>query len=243
MPGNQGMPAAARAFSTYGRFVMKKFEKEIGALQARVVTMGDIAQSMVSMTISAMTDLKPVYQKVLESEDKLDRMQLEIDHEAVRLLTVYSPVAADLRFILSVIQVNMALERVGDQCVGVCHALDTAARQADAEMLPKLRDMGGLVEEMLRDAVKAFASRDAALARTTLSHDDPVDSLNDKIVKQVLTDDTVRQAMTPARDLAGALTLILLARSLERMADQATNICESVIYMVKGDDIRHQHAA
>src|SRR5688572_26008167 len=79
-----GMPAGARAFSTYGRFVMKKFEKEIGTLQGRVVVMGDIAQSMVSMTISAMTDLKPVYQKVLDNEDKLDRMQLEIDHEAVR---------------------------------------------------------------------------------------------------------------------------------------------------------------
>jgi phosphate transport system protein len=220
---------------------MKKFDHELDALHERVEAMGDTAQSIVSLAISAMTNLKPVYKKVLETEDKLDRMQLDIDHEAVRLLTVYSPVAADLRFLLAVIQVNMALERVGDQAVGVCHALDTAGRQVDGAMLPKLQDMGGLVQGMLRDAMQAFANRDAALARTTMAHDDPVDSLNDKILKEILSDDAVLQAIAPPRDLAGALTQVLLARSLERMADQATNICESVIYMVKGDDVRHQH--
>lgn len=220
---------------------MKKFEQELGSLQKRVVAMGDLAQTMVAMAVSAMTDLKAVYKGVLSAEDQLDQLQLEIDHETVRLLTVYSPVAADLRFLLSVFQVNMALERVGDQSVGLCHTLDTAARQADQALLPRLQDMGGLVRAMLRDAMQAFAHNDVGLARTTITHDDPVDSLNDTILKQVLSDDAMRQAMCPPRDLAGALTQILLARSLERMADQATNICESVIYMVKGDDVRHQH--
>lgn len=220
---------------------MKKFEQEQEALRNRVVHMGELAQSMVAMAISAMTDLPAVYQKVLAVEEEVDQMQLDIDHEAVRLLTVYTPVAGDLRFLLSVSRVNMALERIGDQAVGLCHNLDFSARHADASVLPKLHRMGDLVQGMVRDALRAFALKDASLARATMAHDDAVDALNDEIMKEILSDDIVRQAITGPRDIAGALTQVLLARSLERMADQATNICEEVIYIVKGDDVRHSH--
>ncbi len=221
---------------------MKKFEQELETLRNRVVEMGELAQSMVAMAISAMTDLPAVYQKVLAVEDQVDQMQLAIDHEAVRLLTVYTPVAGDLRFLLSVSRVNMALERIGDQAVGLCHNLDFSARHADAAVLPKLHRMGQIVQTMVREALRAFSQKDAALARATMNHDDAVDALNDEIMKEILSDDIVRQAITGPRDIAGALTQVLLGRSLERMADQATNICEEVIYIVKGDDVRHSHA-
>ena len=220
---------------------MKKFDQELEALRDRVVEMGGMAQSMVAMAISAMTDLPAVYQKVLAVEEKVDQMQLAIDHEAVRLLTVYTPVAGDLRFLLSASRVNMALERIGDQAVGLCHNLDFSARHADSAVLPKLHRMGDTVQTMVRDALEAFRLKDASLARATMTHDDIVDGLNDEILKETLSDDIVRQAITGPRDIAGALTQVLLARSLERMADQATNICEEVIYIVKGDDIRHSH--
>src|SRR5829696_7364545 len=100
---------------------MKKFDQELASLRSRVVEMGHLAQSMVEMAIAAMTDLDAVYKQVLANEDRLDQMELDIDHEAVRLLTVYSPVATDLRFVLSVSHVNNALERIGDQAVGLCH--------------------------------------------------------------------------------------------------------------------------
>src|SRR5881227_1666173 len=101
-------------------FAMKKFDTDLAKLAARVMEMGTIAQSMVDMARLAMTELTSVYDKLLKAEDKLDKMQLEIDHEAVRLLTVYSPVAGDLRYVLSVTHVNAALERIGDQAVGLC---------------------------------------------------------------------------------------------------------------------------
>lgn len=220
---------------------MKRFEQELEALRDRVAGMGHLAQGMVRMALSAMTDLPAVYKKVLEAEDQLDQMQLAIDHEAVRLLTVYSPVAADLRFVLSVSHVNQALERIGDQAVGLCHNLDFAHRHADASVLPKLQQMGEMVQVMVRDALLAFIGKDAALARATMAQDDLVDSLNDQVLRETLSDDVVRRAITGPRDVAGALTQILMARSLERMADQATNICEEVIYMVQGDDVRHRH--
>ena len=220
---------------------MKKFEQELEALRGRLVEMGELARSMVAMSISAMTDLAAVYQKVLQVEEQVDQMQLTIDHEAVRLLTVYTPVAGDLRFLLSASRVNSSLEHIGDQAVGLCHNLDFSARHADAAELPKLRRMGDLAQEMVRDALQAFVIKDASLARAIIAKDDVVDALYDEIMMEILSDDIVRQAIAGPRDIAGALTQVLLARSLERMADQATNICEEVIYMVKGDDIRHSH--
>jgi phosphate transport system protein len=220
---------------------MKKFDKELASLRNRVVEMGKLTQSMVEMAITAMADLDAVYQKVLDAEDRLDQMELEIDHEAVRLLTVYSPVAADLRFVLSVSHVNNALERVGDQAVGLCHTIDFSGKHlaAGGEALPKLKQMGEIVRGMIRDAILAFVGEDAALAEKTIGQDDAVDSINDQIMREVLGGG--RQESGAQRDIPGALTQILIARSLERFGDQATNICEEVIYMVQGADVRHSH--
>jgi phosphate transport system protein len=220
---------------------MKKFEQDLEALRQRIVEMGALAQSMVAMSISAMTDLPAVYKNVLAVEDQVDQLQLAIDREVVRLLSVYTPVASDLRFVLSASRINNALERIGDQAVGLCHNLDFSARHADAAELPKLRRMGDTVQVMVRDALQAFAKNDAALARATIAQDDIVDALNDEILKEILSGDILRQTAAGSGDIAQALTQILLGRSLERMGDQATNICEEIIYMVQGDDIRHRH--
>ncbi|HEV8379840.1 MAG TPA: phosphate signaling complex protein PhoU [Tepidisphaeraceae bacterium] len=214
---------------------MKKFDQDLAALGARVMEMGTVAQSMVDMARLAMTELKSVYDKVLKAEDKLDKMQLDIDHEAVRLLTVYSPVASDLRYVLSVTHVNAALERIGDQAVGLCHTMDSADRQADPAVLPTLIAMGERAAMMVKDAMLAFFKRDAELAKSIMSKDDSLDELNDQVLKRTLSDDE----NSGRRDVATALTQILLARTWERIGDQATNICEEVIYIVQGADVRH----
>lgn len=216
-------------------FAMKKFDQELAALGARVMEMGSVAQSMVEMARLAMTELKTVYQKLLKAEDQLDKMQLQIDHEAVRLLTVYSPVASDLRYVLSVSHVNAALERIGDQAVGLCHTIDSSDRQADSAVLPTLIAMGERAAVMVKDAQMAFFKRDADLARSIMSKDDSLDELNDRVLKQTLSDNE----STAKPDVATALTQILLARAWERIGDQATNICEEVIYIVQGADVRH----
>jgi phosphate transport system protein len=226
---------------------MKKFDQELAVLRDEIVNMGAIAQSMVSMAIGALTDLQAVYDKVRAAEDQLDQKQLYVDHEAVRLLTVYSPVAANLRFVLSVTHVNNALERIGDQALGLCHNLDFAGKHAaeatSGPALARFQRMGELTQAMVRDALLAFSGEDAILARATIAHDDLVDAINDDVQKEILSDDVVREGIAAPRSIAGALTHLLIARSLERIADQATNICEEVIYMVKGDDVRHRPKA
>src|SRR4051812_10203033 len=214
---------------------MKKFDQELAKLGALVMEMGAVTDTILAMANAAMTDLEAVYKKILKAEEQLDRMQLQIDREAVRLLTVYSPVASDLRYVLSVSHVNAALERIGDQAVGLCHTIDSADRRADSGVLPTLIAMGERAAVMVKDAQMAFFKRDADMARSIMSKDDSLDELNDRVLKQTLSEN--ESSARP--DVARAITQILLARTWERIGDQATNICEEVIYIVQGADVRH----
>jgi len=120
--------------------------------------------------------------------------------------------------------------------VGLCHTLDSAHREPDSAVLPTLIAMGERAAVMVKDAMLAFFKRDADLAKSIMSKDDSLDELNDQVLKRTLLDD---QNGSAKRDLASALTQILLARTWERIGDQATNICEEVIYIVQGADVRH----
>jgi phosphate transport system protein len=224
---------------------MKKFEQELAALRKRIVDMGTLARSMVDMAVSGIDEpIDAIYQKVLASEEQLDQMQLDIDREAIRLLTVYGPVANDLRFVLMVARINSELERIGDQAINMCEDLQLIAAKTKASPLPEIHKMAKQVSNMVRDSMAAFIQEDVRKADEVLAADDVVDALNDQIVRELLSDQVVRSAISSEdgpTQIADSLGLILLSRSLERIADQATNICEEVIYMVKGADVRHKH--
>lgn len=210
---------------------MKKFENELAALKRRVVEMGDVTESMIDLAMQALADRRiEVFQQVLSLEDRLDRMQVEIDNEANRLLTVYGPVAGDLRFILMVSRINSELERMGDHAVNMCEDIQLLIADPDAEVPDELHKMAKLARGMLRSALQAFFTADSSKAQETLATDDLVDALNDQVVRELLARN---------KDITSSLAVILLARTLERVADQATNICEEVIYMVQGADVRH----
>lgn len=221
---------------------MKKFDSELEALNRRLEEMARVSKSMLELAVSAIKDpTKDVHAEIEESEAKLDEMQTEIDQAAVRLLAVYGPVAADLRYILVVTHVTAQLERIGDQVVNVFESLHLMQPTSDHAALPELRKMAALVCEMLEDALHAFFRKDADKAETTRAHDDLVDALNAQIVRKLLSDDVLRQVLKGTEDIADALAQILIARHLERIADQAVNVCKEVVYMVRGDDVRHAH--
>jgi phosphate transport system protein len=167
-------------------------------------------------------------------------MQLEIDQEAIRLMTVYGPVAADLRFLWMVSRINSELERIGDQAVNICEDLQLMASKTDAAPPEDIHRMASIVEAMVNDSLRAFFDQDVRKAHQTLASDDLVDAINDQIISELLSQQAVRNALDDPSIIGGSLALILLARSLERIADLATNICEEVVYLVKGADIRHQ---
>jgi phosphate transport system protein len=214
---------------------MKKFEQELENLKRRVVEMGHTTEEMVALSTSALVDRdQTAIERVLAHEATLDRFQLEIDGEAVRLITIYTPIARDLRFLLMVARINAELERIGDQAVNNCEYVQTLSTSPPGP-LSDITQMAEITLGMVHDALEAFDQEDTEKARTVLKNDDDVDRLYNETFSDLLADTS-----DDADRLSRSMNLILVARSLERIADHATNICEEVIYMVNSEDIRHQ---
>jgi phosphate transport system protein len=176
---------------------------------------------------------RAVLDRVLAKEPMLDRLQVEIDQEAVRLITVFSPVARDLRFLLMVARITSELERIGDEAVNTCEYgafVATPPRPASG-----LAHMADSVLSMVREAMQAFADEQPQQAEVVMRLDAHVDAQYAQVLRDL-------HAHPPEGSDAGAGStgLVLLARSLERIADHATNVCEEVVYFVEGADIRHQ---
>jgi phosphate transport system protein len=215
---------------------MRKFELELDNLKNRLLEMGQVAERMVARASEALVQRdRKIVADVLAGEEKLDRLQVEIDGEAVRLITVYTPTAKDLRFLLMVVRINTEIERIGDQAVNNCEYVEMFLSSPPARPLHDLSRMTDLACEMVHGALAAFATEDVDMARRVVALDDQVDALNRQTFTDLLADhdqdpDVVKRSMS----------LILLARSLERIADHAENICEEVVFLVKGEDIRHQ---
>jgi phosphate transport system protein len=215
---------------------MRKFELELDSLKNRLLEMGQVAERMVARASEALVQRdRKIVADVLAGEERLDRFQVEIDGEAVRLITVYTPTAKDLRFLLMVVRINTEIERIGDQAVNNCEYVEMFLSNPPARPLHDLSRMTDIACEMVHGALAAFASEDVDMARKVVALDDQVDALNRQTFTDLLADsaddpDTVKRSMS----------LILLARSLERIADHAENICEEVVFLVKGEDIRHQ---
>lgn len=215
---------------------MKKFEQELESLKRQVMEMGEVAESMVAWASAALVERdREMIQRVIAAEPRLDRFQIEIDSEAIRLITVYSPIAKDLRFLLMVIRINSELERIGDQALNNCEYVELLLSAPPAQPLRDLSRMFNVTRGMVHDALQAFNDEDIERARQVLRADDEVDTLNGQTFRDLLTDKSTNQEI-----LNQCMNLILVARSVERIADHATNICEEVIYMVKGEDVRHQ---
>jgi phosphate transport system protein len=213
----------------------KKFDAELRRLKETVMTMGGIAHKMFQ---TAMRGLVTRDQKLLEEidelEEQVDQFQIQIDEEVIRLMAVYGPVAMDLRFVLMIARINTELERIGDQAVNMCENIRLLLAEPELKKLVDLPRMADIAAEMLDGSLAAFRDGNPESARHVIARDGEVDALNDQIFRELLT-----YMIGDARTIARSLALILTARALERIADHATNVSEEVIYMVKGEDVRH----
>jgi len=215
---------------------MKKFELELDSLRNRLLEMGTVAQRMVARASEALVKRdRAIVADVLAGEETLDRMQIEIDGEAIRLITVYTPTAKDLRFLMMVVRINTELERIGDQAVNNCEYVEMFLSNPPARPLHDLSRMTDIACEMVHGALAAFATEDVEMAKRVVALDDQVDALNRQTFTDLIADTTNDPELVKR-----SMSLILLARSIERIADHAENICEEVVFLVKGEDIRHQ---
>jgi phosphate transport system protein len=214
---------------------MTKLEQELAQLKQRATEMGALAEAMVAGSARAVVTLeRATLPRVLADEPVLDGLQMEIDREVIRLITVYSPAARHLRFLVMMLRINSELERIGDQAVTNCEYVELLAAGPPRAPCEQLSQMSALALRMLREALQAFHDDDVQRARAVMALDDQIDAMNADVVRHVL-------GRTASE--GGGVTQsvgLLVARSFERIADHATNICEEVFYVVEGEDIRHR---
>ena len=215
----------------------RHFDEEIVELRQKLVLMGSLAESMIQHALRMLVERNERHgQEVARREEQVNELQIEIDDRCLKLLALQNPMASDLRLITAAMKINADLERIGDQAVNIA---ENAVKVAAAPPLRPLMDlprMAELAEGMTRDSLDAFVRRDAELARQILARDDEVDQLKDQIFRVLLT-----HMMADPGTIERALSLILVSRNLERIADHATNIAEDVIFVVEAKDVRHHH--
>jgi phosphate transport system protein len=219
--------------------MQRHFHEDLRALTARLTAMGELVESRARDAITALLQRQAdLAVKVASGDAAVNELELEVDDLCIKFLALQNPVASDLRLVRSIIKVNTDLERVGDQAVNVAQSVLRLLA------LPPLRptfDVGLLGETavgMLHDSLKAFVEQDVALAQSVLERDDKADALRDSIFRVLLT-----HMMGDPGVIERALGLILVSRSLERIADHATNIAEELVFVVEGRVVRHQGTA
>ena len=198
--------------------------------------MGKLAESMFQDALGALKERDAsLIKNVLAKEDQVDQLQVEIDDEAIRSMATFAPVATELRFLLMVARINLELERIGDQAVNMCEEVQLLLSEPELKPLADLSRMADIASRMLHQSLEAFTNKSTEKAMEVIRADDEVDALNHQIFRELLT-----YMVTDPKNVTCSVALILLTRSLERIADHATNIAEEVVYMIQGKDIRHQ---
>ena len=213
------------------------FDRELQGLKRQLLHMGALVEEKVLQAVAALVERRSAdAERVAKGDQEVNDLQIEIDDRCLKLLALQQPAASDLRLITAAMKINADLERIGDQAVNIA---ENAAKILAAPPLKPLLDvprMAEIAERMTRDSLDAFVRRDVALARDVLSRDDEVDQLKDTIFRVLLT-----HMMADPGTIERALSLILVSRNLERIADHATNIAEDVIFLVEARDVRHHH--
>jgi phosphate transport system protein len=215
----------------------RHFETEMQALRNRLLGMGAMVEERMHGAVVALMERNAAAaEAIIAGDQEVNELQIEVDDRCLKLLALQQPMASDLRLITAAMKINADLERIGDQAVNIAENSLKLMNAAPLRPLIDLPRMAEIAEAMTRDSLDAFVRKDAALARSVLARDDEVDQLKDHIFRVLLT-----YMMADPGTIERALSLILVSRNLERIADHATNIAEDVIFVVEAKDVRHHH--
>lgn len=215
---------------------MKRFfDAELESFRSNLLQMGDRSIELVRQSMRALmeSDLS-LAEKVIQADDEIDRLEVQIDDEAIRYMTLRGPVASELRLIIVGMKASHDLERVGDEATNIARRARRLAIEPKLELYSDFPRMTNIALEMLRDALDGFVQEDEQKAISVVRRDSEVDNLN-RLVYRRLTSYMIENPDTIAR----ALELMFISKSIERIADHATNIAEEMVFLSKGKDIRH----
>lgn len=214
-------------------------DQELDVLKQELIQMATLAETAIGNAIRALLLRdSEMGEEVLRGDDEINRLEPDIDERCLRMLALYHPEAGDLRFIAMAMKTNNDLERISDQAVNIAERALELMKEPSLKPLIDIPHMAELVQAMLKHGVDAFVRRETVLARSVCERDDEIDALDDQIFRELLT-----YMFEDHRTITRAVNLILVSRHPERVADHATNIAENVIYLVEGQQIKHQFSS
>ncbi len=220
--------------------ISQKFNDELENIRERVMAMGGLVESQVAQALDAFANHdESLASKVIENDKLVNSHEVDIDEECARILAKRQPAAGDLRLVVAIIKTITDLERVGDEAEKIARmGRDLAGRSGDAPtsrlQYGALMHLGQHVRKMLNGSLDAFARMDIEAALDVIHLETQADQEYEAISRQLIT-----YMMEDPRSITSVLDFMWSARSLERIGDHANNICEYVIYLVQGKDVRH----
>jgi phosphate transport system protein len=221
------------------KHLSSQFDADLVLLSTRLFEMGGLVESQIERAMQALHafDLDLV-ERVREGERRLNVMEIEIDEDISNVIARRQPAARDLRLLMATSKCVTNLERAGDEARKIVKRIRRIATQAGTQdvNIAEIRISGELASNVLRRALDAFARLDTAAAEQIILDDEAIDNEFRAFVRKLVT-----SMMENPRTIATALDYLSIAKAIERIGDHATNIAESVVYVVRGTDIRHEH--
>jgi len=210
-------------------------EPELARLREKLQTMANAAERAIQSAVRALHDLdSDLADSVIFDDDAIDRMELEIDQACVDILVLKQPAASDLRFVISAARVAPVLERIADHAVNIAKLSLSLKGMPQGDLEMDVTGMAAIVQSMLMEGVDAFLAGDPEKAQATITRDDEVDDLYDRHYAELIQKMKANQSA-----LEQGVQWAFVLKHLERIADYVTNICEQIVYMARGQVIKH----
>lgn len=214
-----------------------QFDSELTAVSSQLMELGGLVESQIHRAIYALTQFSvDIANEVSENEARVNAMEIDIDRDLSSIIARRQPTARDLRLLIAISKTTANLERVGDEAEKIARMVRSIIQSGTSRALPslELRVAADLASGLLKKALDAFARLDVNAALAILKEDDLIDTEFDGFVRKLIT-----YMMEDPRLISPSLDLLFLAKAIERIGDHSKNIAEFIIYVVKGEDVRH----
>jgi phosphate transport system protein len=219
-----------------GQHISHLFDEELENIRNKVLTMGGLVEQQMDDAVKAFISSDPeLAEKILLQDDVVNKLEMEIDYDCIQVIAKRQPTAIDLRMLISIIKVITDLERIGDEAARIAKAaIRLEATDYYHDQYHEINHLVDMVKGMISGSLDAFARMDVDGVVKITGKDAKVDREYTSIIRQLIS-----QMMEDPRNITRMIDVLWTARAIERIGDHACNICEHVVYIVKGDDVRH----